>query len=716
MKLSRLFVPFLLALGMSSAMASTYDASTGTGAVWAKGVSITTGWHDANKDDPYNGDTDDLLCYAAAASNLIAWWQNSNYAKNLDSSDAPEKIDSIWQTYLESNLAYEGGDTASALNWWISGVYAPGNTPASANPELPATPPGPDHPITDADTPSPWVYVDSVDPTHPDWERYFGEKLKEDLPVSFSNFKGYYYDQYGLTQQNLSNFIFDAWIYGAWSKDGAAEIDFRKLLDSGACIALAICADSTALGHAITLWGVEYKNGVLTKLYLTDSDDAYVNPEPTLFGATVEIGADGKIYIVGTELDTETELYYGSRDVYIDTVFALMGRESLKWSLANTAAYVNLQVNPSSHNGHAGAALLPEVIMNAAPAEGGVLAGIFEAVDAGKVDDRGAAAVAGASTAVLGQALSADMERQLRAIRNRAAMGYYSRDVVVTDGKGGSLEQPGKYFAWVNAEGNRAEQDADSTAAGYTLSSWGGTLGAGMQVNPQLTLGLALTAMYGDLQSEGPDSLDGDMDTAYLSAFARYRSSSLSHSVICSFATMEADYKRAALSYSNSGETEGTALGLMYELSREYALDARSSISPLVQVSYRHTSVDAYSEHGTDAALSVGKQRLDTVTLALGARYAAVVGQQILNRACDFEARALVKYDFGDTQTGTSVGFVNYATRSNIESAERGAAGLELGAGIAVPAGPSSIFADGSVELRSDYTNFNATVGYRMQF
>ena len=110
------------------------------------------------------------------------------------------------------------------------------------------------------------------------------------------------------------------------------------------------------------------------------------------------------------------------------------------------------------------------------------------------------------------------------------------------------------------------------------------------------------------------------------------------------------------------------------------------------------------------------EQHLDTVTMGLGARYAATVGQRTMNRACAFEARALAKYDLGDRQTDTTVGFIGQAARANIESAEYGAFGLELGAGIAVPVGPGSVFADGSVELRSDYTNFNAAAGYRIQF
>ena len=393
----------------------------------------------------------------------------------------------------------------------------------------------------------------------------------------------------------------------------------------------------------------------------------------------------------------------------------------LTLTILGTETYVAEQVKPTTHNGKAGVALMTDVFLNSRPqkdAPEGALAGILNAVDAGTATDRDMAAVAGASTAALGMALSGDVERQLRAIRNRSVAGNDAGTVTFVDEKSGlvSSEAPARFFAWVNAEGNRAEQNDDSTAAGYTLTSWGGTLGAGMQVNDKLTLGLALTAMHGDLQSDGPDYLKGDMDTTYVSAFARYESGKWSHAFIGTAGTMEADYKRSAMSYSTDGDTDGTAFGLMYEVSREFELGNLSALSPVLNIAYRHTAVDSYSESGADAALNVGKQSLDTVTAGAGARYAAVVGQRMLNRACGFEARALVKYDLGDRQSTTSTGFTGYATRAGIESAELGAFGVELGAGISVPVGSGSIFADGAVELRSDYTNFNAAVGYRVQF
>ncbi|MBQ8377134.1 MAG: autotransporter outer membrane beta-barrel domain-containing protein [Akkermansia sp.] len=385
----------------------------------------------------------------------------------------------------------------------------------------------------------------------------------------------------------------------------------------------------------------------------------------------------------------------------------------------------------SSHNGIAGMNLLNDVYAELNPQTNmpeSDLAELIDTVDAGAMTDDALAAAAGASVAVLGQALSGDVERQLRAIRNRAVSSSITSCDTITvtalDEKGNEVRttttKPDKFSVWVNAEGNRTEQDADGTAAGYTLTSWGGTLGAGMQVNQQLTLGLALTAMSGNLKSDGPDRLKGDMETTYLSAFAQYLSGAWNHSFIGTVGTMDTDYDRtvnhAASSYTADGDTDGTAFGLMYELSRKFALSSASSISPVFNISYRHTDVDGYAERNSDAAVSVDDQSLDTVTVGLGARYEATVGQQTLNRACAFEARALAKYDFGDRQTDTEVGFIGQATRANIESAELGAFGVELGAGISVPVGPGSIFADGSVELRSEYTNANATVGYKIQF
>jgi hypothetical protein len=110
---------------------------------------------------------------------------------------------------------------------------------------------------------------------------------------------------------------------------------------------------------------------------------------------------------------------------------------------------------------------------------------------------------------------------------------------------------------------------------------------------------------------------------------------------------------------------------------------------------------------------------MDTVTLGLGARLQTVVGESVYNRSSILEARVLAKADLGDRSGSSDVSMAALKNgKASVDSAEMGAVGLEAGAGLMIPVGQESgnIFVDASMELRSDYTNVNATVGYRMNF
>lgn len=493
----------------------------------------------------------------------------------------------------------------------------------------------------------------------------------------------------------------------------------------------ALSAQSITLGHLDSSIKAAELLGTELNVSMADSELR------KLTGGSKTVLTLGKAFEGTTTLNGTTEGY--SFDA--KTIYTLVWEAPATGAAAETVLNLYANANPeyvsnrvsrtvASRNGYAGMRILGNAFTELNPQVSmptGDLAGVMDTVDAGAMTDAALAAVAGSSVTVLGQALSGDVARQLRGIRNRAESGVTGSDVITVttkDEKGNEMSTTSSkahtYCVWVNAEGNRSEQDAAGTAAGYTLSSWGGTLGAAMKVNDRFTLGLGLTAMYGELKSKGPDYLDGDMDTAYLSAFAAYKSGAWNQSFIGTVGTMDADYKRTVNhvtnSYFTTGDTDGSAFGLMYELSREFALRGQSSISPVFNITYRHTDVDGYTERHSDAALSVDSQKLDTVTLGLGARYAATVGRRALNRECAVTARALAKYDLGDRQSDTMVGFAGRGYRANVESAKLGAFGVELGAGIDVPVGSGSIFADGAVELRSDYADFNATVGYKIQF
>ena len=337
-------------------------------------------------------------------------------------------------------------------------------------------------------------------------------------------------------------------------------------------------------------------------------------------------------------------------------------------------------------------------------------------VDKGEIS-KALAAVAGSSTAVLGSAFSADVERQLKAIRNRTTtMGVSQCEV---------NENMPYYNAWINAEGNHRELDADGLAAGYTHDSWGGTVGFDVDVTPSVTMGLALTAMYGDIESDGPDKAEGDFDTMYLSAFARYARNAWVHTFVATVGradvTLDRTVNVGGYSYKTTGDTDGMAFGFMYEVGRVFAANEEGTTcwQPVFNVALRNSSISGYEEEGSDAALTVGDQDFTTITFGLGARMQTIMGENLYNRTSIFEARALLKFDVGDTETEATTAMINGDGKAHpVEGVDVGEIGVELGAGVTIPVGAEggSIFVDASAELRSGYTNINGTVGYRVNF
>ena len=379
MKLTHLLTLSLgLTLGWSAAAASTPDDFTGT--AWARGVSQSSGWYDANK-NLIPEDADDYLCYAASAANLIAWWQDGDRAV---ANEAPAKHEDIWQTFVRNNQTWdEGGNTLSAINWWVSGVYSP---------------------VIKNDTTGDWDWEDDENPV---WDRFYAKpeesyvtnddgSKSESLSMSLPNYKqkdtdsgeykyfgGYYYDRYGLTQQNLSDFLSEVWSYEdpdtaeqssgtihtmtLGNIDAAAEgegaegeeesidwiydVDFITIL-ADSPISLAIYSETPypgtteSLAHAITLWGVEYDNGELVKIWLTDSDDANKRTaENGLFSLSVFMDKEqNRIYLDDNPEDNDIFCSEYGNDVYIRALYAIDTSEAANWQLVPEPATATLSL------------------------------------------------------------------------------------------------------------------------------------------------------------------------------------------------------------------------------------------------------------------------------------------------------------------------------------------------------------------------------------
>jgi outer membrane autotransporter protein len=369
-------------------------------------------------------------------------------------------------------------------------------------------------------------------------------------------------------------------------------------------------------------------------------------------------------------------------------------------------------------NARAGAGLLWNVRFAAVADSSSLMGRVFEAaIDQKLAGDTATlsktlAAVAGSTINSVGTAQRDALQDQLETIRDRALTNS-------TDGS-----QLGHHF-WIEGNGGYNHVRTQSDKGGYKLSTWGATVGADMEVNKDLTLGLAFTANYGDLRATAADRTTGDLDNYFLNLFGHYQNGAWGHTLVLTGTTTDADLDRTvdygAGYYKTNGSTDGYGIGALYELTCDVALNDKgtSLLQPLFDASIVHTSLDSYTETGaSNAGLNVGKQEWTTGTLAVGARWSGTFGTQKIGKTLFGELRATVGQDLGDKQGKTGVSLIGAPRFSqNVYGAKQGATSFQLSGGISTNIGQNgTIYANAGAEFRNDANSVHGNVGYRLKF
>ncbi len=201
---------------------------------WVLGTSQTEGWYDVNK--TFSQDfPDSQLCWAASASNMLAWWQDHNPEYNdLAAMDTPMGGQKIFDTF---KTAYEndGGLQAHGILWYLQG---------DTNDE----------------------YLPPLTEEGKEMGGYYGNAITQiysELPISL----GLYDLRVAGSASLVSQFIKDCIV-------------------TGYSVGLGMYGN---ISHAVTLWGIDYneEKQMIEKMYLTDSDDIRLTngDVPTLFEA-----------------------------------------------------------------------------------------------------------------------------------------------------------------------------------------------------------------------------------------------------------------------------------------------------------------------------------------------------------------------------------------------------------------------------------------------
>ncbi len=186
---------------------------------WAKGLtfnadgSISGGYYDVHK---VWGGVDDYMCWAASASNIIAWWQQLYDTTSTTPGTEPEDVTDIFST-IKQYWSNDGNSAESAFVWWLAG--------SGTN-------------------------------------------------ISYS-YSGGYYNQY-YDDWNIESSAYYCGLVGT-SATSTADI-LTGIFENGGMVSLGVNhydGVNLTAGHAVTLWGVttDEDTGHLTAIHLTDSDD-----------------------------------------------------------------------------------------------------------------------------------------------------------------------------------------------------------------------------------------------------------------------------------------------------------------------------------------------------------------------------------------------------------------------------------------------------------
>ena len=232
---------------------------------WANGLrfdasgAVTGGYYDVNK----TGSGDSNLCWAAAASNMLAWWQEQGMTATVV-PDAPLGTEAIYATFTQSWENSSGVDVYGLI-WWLSG-----------------------------------------DSTSSGYDDYVDAHYRGDSTT------GAYYEQF-YTPQTIAQHTAQVQL-----ADVAAETlpaAWADIFDASGMIALGIfrsvgTGGSLSGGHSLTLWGFETNldTGRVQEIYVTDSDDnttaletlAVEYDEQTGYYTVAQDGARLNGYVLGT--------------------------------------------------------------------------------------------------------------------------------------------------------------------------------------------------------------------------------------------------------------------------------------------------------------------------------------------------------------------------------------------------------------------------------
>ncbi len=483
------------------------------------------------------------------------------------------------------------------------------------------------------------------------------------------------------------------------------------------CLANTLLNAKGNLSKVILLQGGEVKNmeyrddeeAMISGIMLTSLEPASED-EKQLNNVKFDLG------VILSQLYEDPSLWTDGKKVWFDAA----RRSASPWTPVATSRNSGAGLNLLwQHINTAGAAIDPQVENMFTVLDNLVAVNPAEA-------RRVMAAIPGSTLTSLSAAQSAALRNQMGRVRDHALQAGRLR--CMGNDEATATQRPCKNsHVWVEGTSFFSEQHSVGDESGYRLNSWGGAVGIDAQVDAHWSVGVSLSASYGDLEARAADYAKGDLDTYTVSFWSQAKNGRWGNTLLFTLGTNEADLKRTvnygAGSYTATSNTSGSSLGAMWEVTYDFhpVKENKSNIlQPLFNVAMMHTSMDGFSEKNAgNVGLAAEKQTRDTVTLGLGLRWlAAINSAKAVNRTVSTEVHANVAQDLGDRRSVANVALLadpNFT--QSVYGSKTGSTAFQFGAGVNVPVTPNSqIYVNAGGELREHANAWNAALGVRMGF
>lgn len=272
---------------------------------------------------------------------------------------------------------------------------------------------------------------------------------------------------------------------------------------------------------------------------------------------------------------------------------------------------------------------------------------------------------------------------------------------------------------WVQGFGTAGLQGARGSSQGYSSRGVGFAVGADTMVSPDTLVGVAGTFARTFINGRGTQADDENtVDSYQISAYGEH---SLGFGPfvegMIGFARNSYDTSRVLHSLSREADADYDGWQGIAKIAVGHDLPVdMGTVTPMVSLQYAHTHIDAYTETGAGSVSeSVAEQSYDTLTPALGARFALdpieIDGGTLMPLLT-----ATASYDAVADRQHVVASFVGGGGSFSTDGTKPARAALSVGAGAAFQRGAMTFSAGYEAEVRNSYQGHTALVQIRTDF